>query len=174
MFVPLAFVAACLIVLATALATRRDHKSADSVWLAACLTVSCVGTNALGYTVMSWNGVRILYPWIDFAILIFVLRLFWLRPVVWKVALIFALLNKLIIHAVFWLSGAAWTPYDYVLCCNILFAEELIIVLAPGGISIGRRILHIAGGSTDPGWVRAARRRIEIETTNVSQATKDW
>lgn len=171
MIVPAAFILASLAVLWLSLATRRGRW--DAVILASGLALSCIGTNALGYAAIGWDGVRMLYPLIDFALLGLASWLFWTDPKAWKVALIFALLNKMIAHAVFWAAQGWWSAHDYVLCCNIIFAEELIVVATPGGISVGRHLLHIADRGGVPGWACAARRHIEIEARRVSQAAKD-
>lgn len=173
MIVPILFGMACLIVLGVSYGARRMGSPADGLILALCLIGSWALTNTMGYATGDWAAVRMTHPFIDMAILTVALTLFWRHPAAWKVAIVLALLTKMGAHAAFFLLDGAWSPTHYTLLCNLIFAEELLIVFGAGGLSVGRHFLHIPGARASPDWIGATRRRLEIEARNASAATKD-
>lgn len=165
MVVPLLFGVGCLVVLALACLTRQEYGRNDAVLAALGLFASYAITKVAGYGV-SWSQAHRLYPALDLAMVAVIMQLWWAKPEMWKLAIGFALLTKLIIHVCYWSWGAqaAGNGGSYVLLLNILFGFELLFAAWAGGRIVGNHLVRLlsdhrrAGHGYDPEGARPAHK----------------
>jgi hypothetical protein len=130
--VSLGFLIACLaglFVSTQALKSERD----DAMTVSAMLLCAWAWSKVLLAFGISPLG----FYWFTDAVQAAIVGALWAsQPAAWKMAILFALLDKEMLHVTYRLG---WTgnPHNYKLCLNILFAIELLCASWPGGWRIG-------------------------------------
>jgi|SRR5882762_8626798 len=164
---PAIFGLACLTVLALSWFTRRHQRNAHTVDMSFALIAAWSWSKIIA-AMFGWDGARALYPEADIATMVLVMRLWRAEPGLWKLAIGFVQLTKLIVHVDFrfWSGGGTDALYLYGLRLNILFGIAICYTALPSGIAIWRLVrAPVSGGRNShhgalpaPGAPRKVRR----------------